>query len=166
MTGNFDFSFSDPALTSLVALFLMIHAFLEEVAFRGLVMVAFVRMWGSTTRGLIKSVLVAALFFAGMHIINVLAGNPLPAVLLQSVGAFFLGILFGALVLNGNSIYPATFLHGAMNIAGYLNLLANSSDGTAPSGWLLQSTLLFPLAVLGVYLLRGITQRLMVLDAA
>jgi membrane protease YdiL (CAAX protease family) len=166
MTGNFNFSFSDPALIGLVAVFLMTHAFLEEVVYRGLLLAAFVRVWGSTTGGLIKSVLVASLFFGGMHIVNVLGGNPLPAVLLQSVGAVFLGILFGALVLVGNSIYPATFLHGVTNLAGYLNLLANSSDGTASSGWLLQSTLLFPLAILGVYLLRGITQRPMVLDAA
>jgi membrane protease YdiL (CAAX protease family) len=166
MRGNFDFSFSDPALLSLVTLFLLTHAFLEEVVFRGLVMVAFVRVWGSTTPGLVKSVLVSSLVFAGMHIVNVLSGNPLPIVLLQSVGAFFLGILFAALVLSGKSIYPATFLHGLANLAGYLLLSANPSAGTAPSAWLLQSTLLFPLAILGVYILRGISPSPVIPDTA
>jgi hypothetical protein len=41
MTGNLNFGITDPALISFVALFLLTHAFLEEVAFRGLIMVAF-----------------------------------------------------------------------------------------------------------------------------
>ncbi|HLE73136.1 MAG TPA: hypothetical protein VI688_02715, partial [Anaerolineales bacterium] len=59
MTGNFDFRFSAAALSGSVTLFILIAAFLEEVAFRGLILHAFVRVWGSTNRGLIKSVLIS-----------------------------------------------------------------------------------------------------------
>lgn len=163
-TGNLNFGITDPALISFVALFLLTHAFLEEVAFRGLIMVAFVNRWGSTTGGLVKSVLVSSLFFASYHLANILGGNPLPVVLLQMVGAFFLGILFGALMLSGKSIYPVAFLHGLVNFAASLNLSANASDGTDPAAWLLQTALLVPLALLSLYILRNQLQRSVVPD--
>lgn len=156
MTGNLDFSFSDLALMGLVVLFLMAHAFLEEVVFRGLVLHSLVRVWGSTNWGILKSILVSSVFFGGMHIIY-LAGEPLSMVLARIVVAFLLGILFGALVLHGKSIYPAVVFHGVLNVAGYLNLTSNAAQGT-PSSWLLLSLFMLPLALFGLYLLRDAHQ--------
>jgi membrane protease YdiL (CAAX protease family) len=162
MTGGFNFRFSAPALPGVAALFLMTHALFEEVVFRGLVMVAFVKVWGGTTRGLTRSVLVSSLIFAAMHLVNVLGGNPLPVVLLQSAGALFQGILYGALLLRGRSIYPVAILHGLANVAAYVMLTANPSAGTTPSAWLLQSVLMLPLAIIGTYILRDMPQRAIV----
>jgi membrane protease YdiL (CAAX protease family) len=69
-----------------------------------------------------------------------------------------LGILFGALVLRSNSIYPAVIFHGLLNLAGYLNLTSNATEGT-PSAWLLLSLAMIPLAGLGLYMLRGLPDR-------
>lgn len=157
MTGGSNFRFLAQGLPGVAALFLMTHAFFEEVVFRGLVMIAFVNVWGRRTGGLTRSVLVSALIFAGMHLIGALGGNPLLVVLLQSVGALFQGMLYGALLLSGGAIYPVVILHGLANVAAYVTLAANPSAATAPSAWLLQSTLMFPLAILGVYILRGIS---------
>jgi membrane protease YdiL (CAAX protease family) len=156
-TGNFNLDFSDPALTGIAALFIMIHALLEEVAFRGLILHGFVRAWGCTNSGILKSALASSLFFSGYHIIY-LAGEPVAIVLMRIVVAFLLGILFGALVLYGGSIYPAVFFHGILNIAGYLNL---SSSATEPalSSWLLLSALTLPIAIFGFYLLQNLPQR-------
>jgi membrane protease YdiL (CAAX protease family) len=154
------------AIISSMGLFLISHALYEEVAFRGLVMPAFLNKWGGTTSGTIKAVVVSSLFFAAMHLVNVLGGNPLPVVMLQAAGGFFLGILFGGLVVSGRSIYPAVLLHGLLNIASNLNLVENSSAGTDPSAWMLQSLLMIPLAVFGLYVLSGVRQRLIVIDAA
>lgn len=164
MTGNLDFSFADPALAISAAVFIMTHAFLEETAFRGLVLHSFVRAWGSTGSGLIKGVLFSSLLFGAYHLIYVL-GEPPPVVLLRVVVGFALGIFYAALVLSGRSIYPAAFSHGALNLAAYLNLTANNADGTV-SGWLLVSLLMVPLALLGLYILRGVTRRPLVLEAA
>jgi membrane protease YdiL (CAAX protease family) len=165
MTGNFDFRITDPVLAGAAALFIMTAAFHEEVAFRGLILHAFVRAWGDTSRGLNLSVLVSALLFGGMHIVNVLGGAPLPEVLLQCVVAFFLGIFLGALVLRSKSIYPAAAFHGLLNLAGYLNLTANGAEGSV-SSWLILSALMVPLAVLGMFLLRSVPQRPAVLEPA
>jgi membrane protease YdiL (CAAX protease family) len=164
MTGNFDFSYSDPALAGFAALFLMAHAFLEEVAFRGLILYGFVRRWGSTNRGLIQSVLVSSLFFGAYHILY-LAGEPLPVVLLRIVFSFLLGILLGTLVLIGKSIYPAAFFHGILNLAAYLNLTGNAIEGT-PSSWLWMSLLILPLAGFGIYLLRDVRYRRVLPESA
>jgi membrane protease YdiL (CAAX protease family) len=156
MTGNLDFSFSDPALTGLAALFLMSHAFLEETAFRGVILHGFVRAWGGIHRGLIESVLISSLFFGGYHILY-LAGEALPVVLLRIVFATFLGVFLGAQVMNGKSIYPAVFFHGILNLAGYLNLTSNGMDGTT-SSWLLLSLFMLPLALYGWYLIRDVSR--------
>ena len=150
LTGSFDFNISDTILTRLVTLFILTAALMEEVVFRGLIMHAFVRVWGNTNRGLIKSVLVSSLLFSGLHILDLLSGRPLPNVLLQSVEAFLLGTFLAALVLSGKSIYPAIFFHGLLNLAGYL-----SSKGLepSPSSFLLLSLLILPLAIFGMYLI-------------
>jgi len=153
MTGNFDFSDSDPALTASAAPFILSHAFLEELVFRGLVLHAFVRAWGATNPGIVSSVLMSSLFFGGYHILY-LAGEPLPVVLSRIVFSTLLGIVFGAFVLRGESIYPAAFFHGILNLAGYLNLTSNRVEGT-PSSWLLMSLFMLPLGLYGFHLLRG-----------
>lgn len=164
MTGNLDFSLSDPALAISATVFIMGHAFLEETTFRGLVLHAFVQAWGNTDRGLMKGILFSSLLFGGYHLIYII-GEPPPVVLLRVVVGFALGIFYAALVLSGRSIYPAAFSHGALNLAAYLNLTANNAEGTA-SGWLLVSLFMVPLALLGLYILRGLRQHAMVLDTA
>ncbi len=164
MTGNLDFAFSDLLLTISAAVFIMGHAFLEETAFRGLILHTFVRAWGSTGSGLMKSVLFSSLLFGGYHLVYII-GEPPAVVLLQVVTGISLGILFAALVLSGRSIYPAAFCHGIINLAAYLNLTANNAEGT-PSSWLWVTLLMVPLALLGLTMLRGVRQRPMVFEAA
>jgi len=154
MTGNFGFSYSDPGLTAIAVPFIISHAFLEEVVFRGLILHASVRAWDGANRGMVMSVLVSSLFFGGYHILY-LAGESLPVVLARIVFSTLLGIVFGALVLRGESIYPAAIFHGILNVAGYLNLTSNGTEGTA-SSWLLMSLCMFPLAFYGLYLLRDL----------
>lgn len=164
MTGNLDFSFSDPALAISAAVFILSHAFLEETTFRGLILHAFVRAWGSTDRGLMKGVLFSSLLFGAYHLIYII-GEPPPVVLLRVGVGIALGIFYAALVLSGRSIYPAAFSHGALNLAAYLNLSANNAEGTA-SGWLLVSLAMVPLALLGLTILRGVRRLPMALEAA
>lgn len=164
MTGNFDFSYSDPGLTTVAVPFIISHTFLEEVVFRGLVLHAFARAWGATSRGIVRSVPVSSLFFGGYHILY-LAGEPLAVVLARIVFSTLLGILFGAFVLRGESIYPAATFHGILNLAGYLNLTSNGVEGTT-SSWLLTSLFMVPLAFYGLHLLLGLPRSLAPADPA
>jgi len=165
MTGNLDFSISESGLRVTVALFIITAAFLEEIAFRGLILHAFVRVWGETKRSLVKAVLVAALFFGAYHLINILGGSPLPEVLLQSAANVFMGIFLGGLVLYGRSLYPVVFFHACWNMAGYLNLTGSPAWGSSTS-WLMLTVLYVPLAVFGLYLLRDVRQCSLELETA
>ncbi|MCB8985938.1 MAG: CPBP family intramembrane metalloprotease [Ardenticatenaceae bacterium] len=165
MTGHLDFSVSESGLSVTVALFIITAAFLEEIAFRGLILHAFVRVWGETNRGFVKAVLVAALFFGAYHLINILGGLPLPEVLLQSAVNFSMGIFLGGLVLYGRSIYPVVFFHVCWNMAGYLNLTDSTAWGSSAS-WLMLTVLCVPLAIFGFYLLRDMRQRSLELETA
>jgi membrane protease YdiL (CAAX protease family) len=164
MTGNFFISTSGPELTGLVAMFILTAAFMEEVAFRGLILHAFVRAWGSTHHGLIKSTVVSSLFFCCIHLLDILSGRPLLNVFLQSLQALFLGVYLGSLVLRGKSIYPAVFFHASFNLAGFFIFGSTGLEPTAVS-WLLLSLLMLPLALHGIYLLWGVLHR-SVLSAA
>lgn len=157
MTGDLDFRTPDPALAASAAIFILIHAFLEEVAFRGLVLHGFIRVSDGTYRDLLKGILLSSLLFGAYHLIYLL-GEPLPVVLLRVVVGFFLGILLGALVVSGGSIYPAAFFHGVLNFAAYLNLTSSAVQASAYS-WLLLSLGLLPLAVCGVLLIRAFPRR-------
>jgi membrane protease YdiL (CAAX protease family) len=153
MTGGFDFSIRNPQLTGVAATFILIAAFLEEITFRGLILYGLVNAWGRTGLALIKSILVSALFFGAVHIVNVLSGQPLTDALLQSLVAFSLGIFLAAVVLSGASIFPAVIFHGLLNLAGYLNLTSKNITETT-SSWLLLSLLMVPLALFGLYQLK------------
>lgn len=157
MTGNFNFGFTNLALIGAACLFMMVHAFLEEVTFRGLILHSFERAWSSEKRDPMRSVLISSIFFGIYHFIYIL-GEALPIVLFRMASAFLLGIVFGALVLRGKSIYPAAVFHGVLNLAGYLNLTNNTAQGK-PSSWLLMSLAMIPLAGLGLYMLRSLPDR-------
>jgi len=154
MSGKIYFDLSNSVLTGLVILFILTAAFLEEVTFRGLILHGLMRAWGCTSRGLMRSVLVSSLLFCGIHLLDFLSGRPLLNVLLQSLQASFLRIYLAVLVLRSKSIFPAIFFHAILSLAGYL---AFGSKGIepAPSAWLLLSLVMLPIAVLGMYQLRG-----------
>lgn len=154
ITGKFDINLANPSLTNLVILFILAAAFLEEAAFRGLILHASVRAWGNTRRGLLKSILVSSLLFCSIHLLDFLSGRPPLNVLLQSLQAFFFGVFLAVLVLRSKSIYPAAFFHAVLNLAGYLSFGSKGIE-PAPSTWLQLSLVMLPLAVLGMYQLRG-----------
>jgi membrane protease YdiL (CAAX protease family) len=154
MAGRVSFGYSDVVLTGTATGFILLHAFLEEVTFRGLVMHGLVRAAGVSNQSLLRSVLGSALLYASYHILY-LAGEPPAIVLGRILVAFLLGILFAALVLRSGSIYTAAFFHGMLNVAGYRNINSNGAEAT-PWSWLLLSLALLPLALYGFYLLRGL----------
>jgi membrane protease YdiL (CAAX protease family) len=159
LTGKVTLNIPGSAIISSTGLFFLAHSLLEETAFRGLLLPAFLKKYGRTLTSVLSSVIVSSLFFASIHFTNVLGGNPFPVVLLQAAGAFFLGVLLGGLVVSGRSIYPAVLLHGLWNIAAYLSLNANSSAAADPSAWLLQTLLMVPLAFIGIYLAWSATRQ-------
>ena len=83
--ADFRFDLSKPKLAGIVAANQMTIGLFEETAYRGLVMYAFVRMWGDSTWGLVGSVLLSALFFGASHLVWVVFGKPPLQTMLMSL---------------------------------------------------------------------------------
>jgi len=107
---------ADPPAYLLVGLF-------EEIAFRGLILYAFLRSWDDERFGVLKSVLVSSVIFGLGHLATVMTGNTLPGAVSQAASTTISGILYAALVLYGRSIWPAVIGHFLVDAIGYGNLM-------------------------------------------
>lgn len=90
----------------------------EEFFFRGLILTIFIRAWAHNNRGKITSVLITSVLFAGVHLTQVFThGLPLSSVLLLTLETLIISIWWSALVVLGESIWPAVLLHFVVNAA-------------------------------------------------
>jgi membrane protease YdiL (CAAX protease family) len=89
----------------------------EEVAFRGVILSLFLTRYPQPT-----SVVIAALSFGVIHLLNLAAGRELAWVLGQAVWASILGLFYGVVVLKSDSLLPAMLVHYLGNVfVGSLN---------------------------------------------
>jgi membrane protease YdiL (CAAX protease family) len=149
ITGRLDLADFRAPPAGVIVVFIAAAACLEALAFRGLILHGFVRAWGGTARGRVVSVVAAALFFGGMHLLDGLSGRPMLNVLVQSGQAAVLGVWLGGLVMGTGSQYPAMVFHVLFNLAGY-QLFGRQGLEPAPEAWLLLGALLLPLAAISV----------------
>lgn len=126
---------------------------LQEFVFRGLLLYAFVRLWGDTRLGLLKSVLLSALFFSLAHLLNLLTGRHYSLVLMLMLDTLISGVVYAALVLYGRSLWPVVALHASINAT--VNLRAWTIPGfeeTMQMWWAVLAFQILPL-LLGAILL-------------
>jgi hypothetical protein len=129
----------------------MVVGFVEETLFRGVLLYALVRIWGTSRRGLLAATTLPALLFGSLHILQLTDGNTLPATLLTIVLAACSGIWMGALVLRGGSLWPAVLIHAWSNMVANIGALA-VPDYVPPTGAFVAAALLeLPLMLLGAW---------------
>lgn len=134
-----------------VALRQLVVGTVEETLFRGVLLYALVRVWGTTRRGLFAASLTPALLFGSLHILQLATGNSLGGTLLTIVIGLFSGIWMGALVLRWGTIWPGVAIHAFSNAV--VNIGALAMIGFAPStgAFLLAAVLELPLVLLGIW---------------
>jgi membrane protease YdiL (CAAX protease family) len=86
-------------------------AIFEEVTWRGVLLVLFMRKYSART-----SILVTALGFGLFHFINLLGGVETDFVIRQVIFASALGYFYGYLVLQSDSLLPAMLFHYLVNM--------------------------------------------------
>lgn len=86
-------------------------AFAEELVMRAYLLPRFERLLGSSTR----SVIVTSLLFASLHIYQGLHGT---------IGAFFMGIVFGMMFVFWRRVWPLAIAHAVGNLIAYWNIFA------------------------------------------
>lgn len=151
--GEFRFDLSKPKLAGMVVLNQMTIGLLEEIAYRGVVMYAFIRIWGDSTWGLVGSVLLSALFFGASHLVWMAFGKPLLQTTLTSLSAFEAGIYYGAFVLASGSIWPAVIFHGLVNAVVNVKLIDKPEYKETVSSGIRMVLLNLPIVLYTIYFL-------------
>ena len=131
----------------------------EELMFRGMILYAFVRVWGDSRRGLFQSALLSAVLFGALHAINAVFGKALPLALLQVLNAMLSAVLYAALVLKGGSVWPIVFWHAALNTVVNVQMAATPGFAETIPANLLILLLELPLLAYGLLLLRRMPLR-------
>ena len=99
-----------PATAAYLVVAYALTGFAEEGLYRGVLL----RVLGPL--GARRAVLLSAVFFGASHLVNLMfRSNPF-LVFAQAVGAFSMGVGFGALRLRTNTIWPLIFLHGSEDL--------------------------------------------------
>jgi membrane protease YdiL (CAAX protease family) len=86
-------------------------AIFEEVSWRGVMLVLFMRKYSEK-----RSILITAMGFGLLHFVNLLGGVPQEFVIRQVIMGSFFGIFYGILVLRTNSLMPAMLFHYLVNM--------------------------------------------------
>lgn len=86
-------------------------AIFEEISWRGVMLVLFRRKYSDR-----KSILITALGFSLLHLVNLLGDVPVNFVFRQVIFTIGTGIFYGYLVLRTNSLFPAMIHHYLVNM--------------------------------------------------
>jgi membrane protease YdiL (CAAX protease family) len=130
--------------------FLLIDIFMEEVTYRGVILEALAGL-GPSLR-----ITMAAILFGLSHLDNLLLpGADELGVAYQIFEAALVGILFGAVRLRMNTIWPVMVVHATYDLM--LVLAFGHAYPVAPTlpGFLVATVVNLGLAALGLFLLRG-----------
>jgi len=154
-TGSFKFGLPSIDLTLAVIFFTFTTSLLEETMYRGLVLTALVKAWGSTRKGLFAVAIVSGSFWASLHLVNLIV-SPFPVVALQIVGMVIPGFVYAALVLYGRSIWPVITFHWMVNAMVTLQAVQNPNFKETQPAWLIFNLVVLPMVIVGTYLLRKV----------
>lgn len=161
LLGNVLIDTSKPDTVIMFILVYLSTGFFEEILYRGLIQTLFLKKWGHTTKGIYFSIIIPSILFGTCHLVHFFLGHAsLLSTITQIIYASFIGIYFGACVLENNSIFPAIILHGLFDIAGSLNEIAiggginKNYRSTTPENAIFSILLMLPLMVYGLIVLR------------
>jgi len=146
LTGHFVFDWSlVPALRWVKGL---TRGIWEEVFFRGIILVLFMRVYP-----LRKAVFLSTFLFAVVHL-NPMAINP--EMMVDVVSIFFMGLLFTYLVLKTGSLLPAIVFHYIHDIFVYL--VQNTPGANEPLASVLLYAFLWIALIIGAVLTKYIVE--------
>jgi membrane protease YdiL (CAAX protease family) len=83
----------------------------EEIAFRGVILVMFLRFYNQP-----KAIMFSALGFGAIHLGNMLYGGDPTWVVSMALWTAFLGLFYGYVTLKSDSLLPAMMVHYLANL--------------------------------------------------
>lgn len=128
------------------ALFLgMAPGIAEEVAFRGLSGSNMMRVWRDENK-IPLAVVLTALVFGGVHLLNVFVGASQAITVTQGIYAIGLGILFAAVYFRTGTLWPSIVTHTLIDASAFLNKELVESGGVLTDNGGFELAMLIPMA--------------------
>ncbi|WP_347925699.1 CPBP family intramembrane glutamic endopeptidase [Pontimicrobium sp. SW4] len=159
-TELFDLNWSETNLLNLFILLLwsLSIGFFEESALRGFLQSVYLNKFWKSRMGIILSVFITSFIFGLLHLIS-WTGN-LYSEINQVIIATILGVLFGALLLKTNKLYPIAIIHALFDFFSGIDELKpadNSVSNIVENNSVIQefsvSFILIPFFIIGIILL-------------
>jgi membrane protease YdiL (CAAX protease family) len=155
-TGSFRMGLPSVGLTLAILFFAIATSLLEETMYRGVLLTAMIKAWGSSRKGLFAAAIISGLFFASLHFFNLLI-RPFPVVALQVLGMTMVGFVYAAIVMSGKSIWPVVVFHWVINASVSLQASQNPNFEETTTAWLIFTLVLLPIVMVAQSLLRKVT---------
>ncbi len=118
ITGAVTFVRAD--LIGLYILYVFGISLMEELVFRGVLLVLIKDIFKYHRHAPIMIVAVSALIFSLFHLTNLFRGGGIGDVLLQCLYTFLIGAMLSTLMLKLNNIWLCVLIHGIFNFGGML----------------------------------------------
>jgi len=157
-TGSIQFGLLTVELTLAILFYTFATSLLEETMYRGLLLTAMVKAWGSTRRGLYAAAILSGLFWASLHFINLII-HPFPVVALQVLEITMAGFVYAAIVLSSRSIWPVIILHWVVNASVSLQAIQNPNFEETTTAWFIFNLAALPMVGVGIYLMQKLALR-------
>jgi len=152
---NFDWFISGYILPLIGTLLL---AFDEELIYRGLILYCFLRLWGNSKVGMLKSVIISSIIFGLMHALYIVVINPdITFTLISDINVLFLiskvikttigGFILGALFVYGKTIWIPVIYHTLGNFLSNFYIIDDLTE------MIVTTTIIeIPILLCGIYL--------------
>ncbi len=150
--GSFRFSLPSTGLILAVIFYTFATSLVEETMYRGLLLTAMMKAWGSARRGLFAAAILSGLFWASLHFFNLFI-HPFPVVALQVFGMMMVGFVYAAIVLSSGSIWPTVVFHWVINTSISLQAIQNPNFEETTTAWIIFNLVALPMVAVGIYLL-------------
>jgi len=154
--GNLSFELNalyDTSDARVILLQTLLTGFVEESIFRGVLLYAFVRIWGKTKKGLVAGIVTQAALFGVLHALQAFYGVTPVAAAANVLATFIFGVWLGILVLLSGSLWPAILLHTASNAFLLIKGISSSWIEPAYLGYLREAIVGLPLVLIGLWVL-------------
>ncbi len=92
----------------------------EEAAFRGVILLIFAERRYQTRLGLLVSLLLTSAVFGALHLVNVLTGAGIGAVIRQIGYSFLIGAMCSVVLLKTRNLWLCVLLHAVYDFCGHL----------------------------------------------
>jgi membrane protease YdiL (CAAX protease family) len=143
---------------AMIGLNTLIVGFSEEMMFRGILLMALVRVmrvW--------PAILWSCILFGAVHVLNVFITGEFSAAVIQAVTAAASGLVFVAIRLRTGSIWPAIIYHALWDFSTFVLVrgMADAPSGQDPVGLatLIPLALVLPNVIYALWLLRDVSKQ-------